>query len=803
MRRVHDSYWVVAALTIVIVVLLVGGGLFYQSQKQSLLEGAEADLLTIAELKVDQIVAWRAERLGDAAVLMEDPFSGKTAALWLTAPSDKLAAQLLTHFRSLSEHFRYQNIQLVDASGQVRLSLSGKIRALDESILNRLAEAWDQRRPLLVDLHVAVSEPKPVTEVIAPFFSVGGEASTPAGAFILQSDAEQFLYPLVQSWPEPSDSAETLLVRRDGNYVLFLNELRHQADTALNLRTPLSQSDLPAVMAVRGQEGIVQGVDYRGIEVLSALRAVPDSPWFMVAKVDRSEALAVWRSRSTLILALLLGLVAAAVATVGVVWQTSQKAQFQELFEAEAALRAIEVRHRITLMSVNEGVIVMDERGSVELMNPVAERLTGWSGADAAGKPLAEIFRLIDEKTRHHVRNPVDRIMGCETVDDLSDHLLLIARDGREVAITESFAPIPDERGEISGVVLVFHDQTEERLARRFTETRLSLIEFAASHTLDEFLVEALDEVAAFSESSIGFCHFVEPDQKTLSLQGWSTRTLKEFCSAEGQGLHYDIDQAGVWVDCVSEKKPVVHNDYASLAHKKGLPEGHAEVVRELVVPVMRDDKVVAILGVGNKLVDYTPADVDIVSYLADVTWQIVEQKRAEDTIKKMAYHDPLTGLPNRLLLKDRLDLAMPDSRRRGDGLALMMLDLDRFKEINDTRGHEIGDKLLQAAAERLRSLVRETDTVARIGGDEFCLLLTGLAGAADAVKAAEKIVASFERVFVLDGLVLSVTTSVGIALYPEDGEDGMSLMRNADTAMYQAKRAGRSTYQRFSDGSR
>ncbi len=187
MRRVRDSYWVVVALTIVIVVLVVSGGLFYQSQKQSLLEGAEADLLTIAGLKVDQIVAWRAERLGDAAVLMEDPFSGNTAALWLAAPSDEWTAQLLTHFRSLSEHYRYQDIQLVDATGQVRLSLSGKIRALDEPTRIGLAEAWDQRRPLLVDLHAAVSEPTPVTEVIAPFFSVDGDASAAAGAFILQT----------------------------------------------------------------------------------------------------------------------------------------------------------------------------------------------------------------------------------------------------------------------------------------------------------------------------------------------------------------------------------------------------------------------------------------------------------------------------------------------------------------------------------------------------------------------------------------------------------------------------------------
>ena len=803
MRRMISPRRVMATLVLVTAALLVGGGAFYRAQKQAAQQEAEADLLTIAALKVDQIVAWRAERLGDAAVLMEDPFSCETAARWLEAPGSEQAALLLTHFRSLRDHDHYQDIQLVDASGRVRLSLSGRPIPIHAQVLQGLAEAWRERRPVLVDLHEGTPGLAPDEEVIAPFYSAEGTASVPAGAFVLQINARQFLYPLIQSWPRPSVSAETLLVRRDGDSVLFLNELRHQANTALALRIPLSQSDLPAVMAVRGQRGIVEGVDYRGVPVLAALRAVPDSPWFMVAKVDRGEALAVWRSRSLLILFLLLGLAAATFAVGGVVWQGSQKEHFQALFEAEAALRAIEARHHTTLMSVGEGVIVTNERGSVELMNPVAERLTGWPETDAVGRPLAEIFALVDERTRRPVHDPLEGILQRESAVDLNDRRLLITRDGREVAIAESFAPLRDDRGDITGAVLVFRDQTEDRLARRLTETRLALIEYAAGHTLAELLTRAVDEVAAFAKSPIGFYHFVEPDQKSLFLQQWSTRTIREFCSAEARGLHYDIDQAGVWTDCVGERKPVIHNDYESLPHRRGLPEGHARVIRELVAPVMRDDKVVAILGVGNKPVDYTQEDVEVVAYLADVTWQIVEQKRAEETIKKMAYHDSLTGLPNRLLLNDRLNMAMPRARRGHETLALLVLDLDGFKEINDTRGHDVGDELLRLAAQRLRSLVRESDTVARIGGDEFCLLLPGLASAADAVKAAEKIVGGFESVFALDGAEFHVTTSVGIALYPEDGDSIETLMRNADRAMYQAKRAGRSNYQRYSDATK
>jgi GAF domain-containing protein len=150
---------------------------------------------------------------------------------------------------------------------------------------------------------------------------------------------------------------------------------------------------------------------------------------------------------------------------------------------------------------------------------------------------------------------------------------------------------------------------------------------------LDELLEATLNEAEALTGSLISFYHFLEADQKTLSLQNWSTKTKAEFCKAEGQGLHYDVAAAGVWVDCIHQRQPVIHNDYASLPHRKGLPPGHAPVVRELVVPVFRGERIVAILGVGNKLRDYTPEDVEMVSLLANLGWEITERKRAEEEL--------------------------------------------------------------------------------------------------------------------------------------------------------------------------
>jgi signal transduction histidine kinase len=163
---------------------------------------------------------------------------------------------------------------------------------------------------------------------------------------------------------------------------------------------------------------------------------------------------------------------------------------------------------------------------------------------------------------------------------------------------------------------------------------RLRLYDLAMSSSCQDLLRVALDEIEQLTQSQIGFFHFVGADQRTLSLQVWSTRTTRHFCTAVGAGAHYDIDKAGVWVDCVRERRPVVHNDYASLGHKKGLPDGHAPVVRELCVPILREGLPVAVLGVGNKATEYTSDDVRAVDDLANAVWEVAERKRAEERLR-------------------------------------------------------------------------------------------------------------------------------------------------------------------------
>ncbi len=184
---------------------------------------------------------------------------------------------------------------------------------------------------------------------------------------------------------------------------------------------------------------------------------------------------------------------------------------------------------------------------------------------------------------------------------------------------------------------------------------------------------------------------------------------------------------------------------------------------------------------------------IGVIGLVRDVT----QRKEAENTIRHLAYHDALTGLPNRRLFRERLREAVANAARYERSFAVMILDLDRFKEVNDTHGHEAGDQLLRLFVKRLKTLLRKGDQLARMGGDEFVLLLPEVAGDADVAPVADKIVAALAEPFEEEGVEIKVTASIGYALHPDDGDATRDLLKLADRAMYRAKEEGRNRYRR------
>ncbi len=305
----------------------------------------------------------------------------------------------------------------------------------------------------------------------------------------------------------------------------------------------------------------------------------------------------------------------------------------------EAALRESEDRFRSVLDNSSQAAYRRDLLADrYDYLSPVIESITGWSIADMTTMSTAMVVELVHPDDIAGVTRELgDAEANLPPSGRASLQLEYRLRDPQRQYrwIGDTVTILADSMGRAIYRQGLIRDIRERKRSERLLLARMRLTEFGQAHTLDEFLQATLAEAEDLTESRIGFYHFLEADQETLTLQMWSQNTLNHMCTAVGKGTHYDISRAGVWVECVRERRPVIHNDYASLPgdRRKGLPAGHAPVIRELVVPVIRDDQIVAILGVGNKPRDYDPADVALVSELADLAWERVGRKRAEEAL--------------------------------------------------------------------------------------------------------------------------------------------------------------------------
>jgi PAS domain S-box-containing protein len=336
----------IVTLVIIFFIIIAAGAILYQSQEEQITHQVTRDLTAIANLKASQIVSWREDRLFDARVLASSPFLIEGVDHFLSHGDNESREKILGRFGEMNTSFHYRNVVLVDPEGEVRLSLDPGFAAVAPDTRGQVAESLRTGTATLTDFYRAPQTGQISIDVIAPLLLDRDGGKLPVGAVILSIDPEEFLYPYIQSWPVPSETAETLLVERDGDQVLFLNNLRHRQNTALNLTIPLTESQVPAVMAVLGTTGAFSGRDYRNVEVISVLEPVRGSPWYIVAKVDTADAYSAWRSRSLLIIIVVAGTLAGALFLAGLVWQRRQKYFYRSLYAAEAKRREDEEKNR-------------------------------------------------------------------------------------------------------------------------------------------------------------------------------------------------------------------------------------------------------------------------------------------------------------------------------------------------------------------------------------------------------------------------------------------------------------------------
>ena len=392
---------VYAVFTLLFLMVLAGGDWYYHAQEQNVRREIAANLKNIARLKVDQLVQWRTELLNNAAVLVDVPdFTGEVTA-WLAGPQVNTAENILSEFRTHQKYFKYHDVLLVDAGGLVRLSVSGQIGRLHADTIRDLADAFRERRNIITNLHLISGVAQPQIELIAPVFAGSGAKPEPAGAIIFRMEGRQFLFPLVQSWPTMSASAESLLVQRQGDEAVIMSELRFRKDSALRLRIPLSRKNRVTAISLTGAEEITEGEDYRGVRALSVLTAIPDSPWYLITKIDAAEAFGEWQFRARLIVVMIGALIMALASAAIIVWQ--QRSKYRDLSRSAKALRESEELFRAVSDQSLIGISLIQD-GRFVYVNPRLAEMFGYTQEELLAMTQAD---MIDER---------DRAMMCESL---------------------------------------------------------------------------------------------------------------------------------------------------------------------------------------------------------------------------------------------------------------------------------------------------------------------------------------------------------------------------------------------------
>lgn len=331
--------------------------------------------------------------------------------------------------------------------------------------------------------------------------------------------------------------------------------------------------------------------------------------------------------------------------------------ELSERKRIERDLRASEVHYRELADSITDILFELDQNLHYTHWNRASELLTGIPARDAIGKSMYEIFGESEEQTR--IKQIYESVLKNRQPRTFETVLLL---NGQKRSFEINAYP------STRGVSVVAKDVTERKQSEIIMQKRFELMEYSAHHSLDELMQRTTDEVSELTGSSIGFFHFVDEDHITLSMQTWSTNALHLFHVPLSEGTHLPLDQAGVWAEAARQRRPLIQNDYESLSKKKGLPQGHVPITREMIIPIIRNERIMAIMGIGNKSQDYTQSDLEIAERLADYAWDITERKQMEMALEA-----------ERNQLAQRVDERTADLSRANSNLARALRVKDEF----------------------------------------------------------------------------------------------------------------------------
>ena len=889
---------------------------------------ARADLETVAAMKAEQIERWFEERYSDGKVVMaSEAFIRQVQALQRKG-GDSLVGAVRSSLIATVDPVQYESTTLVDLFGNTLMTLGGSGRLAPET-LALLPKALGTGRPVFSDILVDSDGSRHIDSIV-PLTLLEDGWRAPVGFVVLRLLPEDFLFPFVQSWPTASASGEALLARREGDQVLFLNELRHRVGTAMALRVPLSENQVPAVAAVlEARVGFNRGYDYRGVEVYSAYRPITGTEWVLVAKIDRAEVLAPLSEQVYLITLVTL----AAVLVIGVVllvlWRVQDRTRRLEIRgQSDAILRRFYDMPfiGIAVRPVGSDKWIMVNDYLCQLFGYSREELSELRWQDVCHPDDLDVTRLA-----------VARLESGETECAVIEKRF-VRKDGSVVDAAVDLRAVATSRGVPEFVFASIQDISERKAAEqrihRLTNT------YAALSETNQAIVRSLDEAELFPQ----ICRFavdfggmrmawigtldpktrlvhpvahhgaggeflervtVSADPESPYGQGVAGRAIhgrapcwmQDYLHEPGVRPWLSFAEANGWrsaaalplsrsgnvvgvlvlfstevnafddqiknllvemshdvsyalTQFANEAERARSEEELRLAAKVFEQSAEAVVIADAGCRVLKVNRAFALstgysehealgmdanflLGIAGEDGGGNPKIADALnregawqgevvrrrkdgssfpeflsisrvfdaqgraSHIVGIFSDISELKASQQNVQRLSQFDELTGLPNRRLLEDRVGQVINRVARNSERMSLVFIDLDRFKNVNDSLGHRVGDKLLVEVAARLKATLREDDTIARLGGDEFILVLpeTGVRGSS---RVAEKVMHALSEPYVIERHELIVTPSLGIAIYPDDGSNYEALSMCADAAMYEAKEAGRSTFRFF-----
>jgi PAS domain S-box-containing protein len=538
----RTAFYFILIFVILAVGIVTAGYIHYRRYETRFREEVEQQLSAIAELKVNELTRWRKERLADASIFFNNPSFTVLVRRFFEHPTTDTDAQrqLQDWLGKYQVSAIYNRIRLLDVQGLTRLSLPADLEPSRSDTLWIAAEALRSGQIAIEDLNRHQYSERIYLSMMVPIIDKS-DVNRPLGVLVLRIDPASYLYPFMQRWPTPSKTAETLLVRKDVNDVLYLSDLRHQPNAALALRIPLKRTKVPAVRAILGQTGIIEGVDYHDVPVIASVRAVPDSPWFLIAKLDVAEVQAPLRTQLwqmvTLIGVLLLG----AAAGVGLVWRQRRVRFYRDKAGLAEQLRENETELRATLESTVDGILAMNSKGKVlqasqrflelwRIPQSLMERSNDWTMLDFVQSQLNDPDTFL-----RNVHSLYD--------SDAEDMDMFTFKDGR---VYESYSVPMIVDGTRTGRVWSFRDITARKQAEEEAQQynrQLEVLSLASQQVnivleipmvMRKLIAVAL-ELTGATDGTAGLMLDGQMVFKEYNLRGQLTPI--DYCFAEGHGV--------------------------------------------------------------------------------------------------------------------------------------------------------------------------------------------------------------------------------------------------------------------------